>query len=158
VRRSARHRQSYCRNLEDRNLIREIIVHLWKSHVRYDERFKLSTWIYRVFLEFLNALQGFENEESNGDAKPEQCGGRICSADEKAVAAKSTIEKYIPRAVPADRSDHAALWAFHRFHFLAAATHLRLLGQNFFRAQFFRSHTTQYEIPLRPCTESASLS
>src|ERR1700730_77518 len=42
---------SYCRNAEDRkDLIQEIIVHLWKSHDRYDDRFKLSTWIYRIAL------------------------------------------------------------------------------------------------------------
>jgi RNA polymerase sigma factor (sigma-70 family) len=42
---------SYCRNAEDRkDLIQEIIVQLWKSHGRYDDRFKLSTWIYRIAL------------------------------------------------------------------------------------------------------------
>src|ERR1700730_8644482 len=42
---------SYCRNAEDRkDLIQEIIVHLWKSHDRYGDRFKLSTWIYRIAL------------------------------------------------------------------------------------------------------------
>jgi len=42
---------SYCRNAEDRkDLSQEIIVHLWKSHDRYDDRFKLSTWIYRIAL------------------------------------------------------------------------------------------------------------
>lgn len=42
---------SYCRNAEDRkDLVQEIIVQLWKSHGRYDERFKLSTWIYRIAL------------------------------------------------------------------------------------------------------------
>ena len=43
--------QSYCRNPEDRkDLIQEIVVQLWKSHGRYDSRFKLSTWIYRIAL------------------------------------------------------------------------------------------------------------
>lgn len=42
---------SYCRDTEDRqDLIQEIIVQLWISFDKYDDRFKLSTWIYRIAL------------------------------------------------------------------------------------------------------------
>src|SRR4029077_20448334 len=53
---------SYCRNAEDRkDLIQEIIVHLWKSQGRYDERFKLSTWIYRIALNV--AISAYRREK-----------------------------------------------------------------------------------------------
>ncbi len=42
---------SYCRNIEDRkDLIQEIIMQLWKSFDSYNEKFKYSTWMYRISL------------------------------------------------------------------------------------------------------------
>jgi RNA polymerase sigma factor (sigma-70 family) len=57
---------SYCRNAEDRkDLIQEIVVHLWKSHDRYDDRFKLSTWIYRVALNV--AISAYRREKKRSE-------------------------------------------------------------------------------------------
>ncbi|TWJ02229.1 RNA polymerase sigma-70 factor (ECF subfamily) [Mucilaginibacter frigoritolerans] len=40
---------AYCHNPEDRkDLVQEIIIHLWQSFHKYDNRFKLSTWMYRI--------------------------------------------------------------------------------------------------------------
>jgi RNA polymerase sigma factor (sigma-70 family) len=53
---------SYCRHAEDRkDLIQEIVVHLWKSHGRYDDNFKLSTWIYRIALNV--AISAYRREK-----------------------------------------------------------------------------------------------
>jgi len=42
---------SYCKDTEDRkDLVQEIVLKLWKSFDSYDERFKHSTWIYRIAL------------------------------------------------------------------------------------------------------------
>jgi RNA polymerase sigma-70 factor (ECF subfamily) len=42
---------SYCRNPADRpDLEQEIVVQLWRSFGRYDERYRFSTWMYRVAL------------------------------------------------------------------------------------------------------------
>lgn len=42
---------SYCRDVEDRkDLVQEIIIQLWKSFSKYDDRYKLSTWMYRIAL------------------------------------------------------------------------------------------------------------
>lgn len=58
---------SYCRNAEDRkDLIQEIIVHLWKSHGRYDDRFRLSTWIYRIALNVAISAYRRERNAANG--------------------------------------------------------------------------------------------
>ena len=57
---------SYCRNAEDRkDLIQEIVVHLWKSYTRYDDRFKLSTWIYRIALNV--AISAYRREKKRSE-------------------------------------------------------------------------------------------
>src|ERR1700675_1676705 len=42
---------SYCQNRDDReDLAQEIIVQLWRSFGRFDERYRFSTWMYRISL------------------------------------------------------------------------------------------------------------
>lgn len=42
---------SYCRDADDRkDLMQEIILQLWRSFTRYDEKYKFSIWMYRVAL------------------------------------------------------------------------------------------------------------
>lgn len=42
---------AYCKNPSDRNdLIQEIIIQLWLNLEKYNNQFKLSTWIYRIAL------------------------------------------------------------------------------------------------------------
>ena len=53
---------SYCRNDADRqDLIQEIAVQLWRSFDRYDERYRFSTWMYRIAL---NVAISFYRSES----------------------------------------------------------------------------------------------
>jgi RNA polymerase sigma-70 factor (ECF subfamily) len=43
--------RAYGRSAAERDdLAQEIIAHLWRAYPRYDPRFKLSTWMYRVAL------------------------------------------------------------------------------------------------------------
>ena len=54
--------QSYCNDAEARkDLVQEIIVQIWKSFDRYDDRYKQSTWIYRIAL---NVAISFYRKES----------------------------------------------------------------------------------------------
>lgn len=42
---------SYCKDYEDRkDLEQEIMIQLWKSLKNYDDKYKLSTWIYKISL------------------------------------------------------------------------------------------------------------
>ena len=42
---------SYCSDTENRkDLIQEIIIQLWLSLEKYDSRFRISTWMYRIAL------------------------------------------------------------------------------------------------------------
>ncbi len=42
---------SYCKNFEDRkDLVQEVIIRLWQSFEKYNDKYKLSTWIYRIAL------------------------------------------------------------------------------------------------------------
>ena len=40
---------AYCRDATDReDIVQEVAVQLWRSHHRYDERFRETTWVYRI--------------------------------------------------------------------------------------------------------------
>lgn len=54
---------SYCKNVEDRkDLVQEVIIHLWKSFDDYDDNFKHSTWMYRISLNV--AISFYRKEKS----------------------------------------------------------------------------------------------
>jgi RNA polymerase sigma factor (sigma-70 family) len=40
---------AYCRDATDReDVVQEVAVQLWRSRHRYDERFRETTWVYRI--------------------------------------------------------------------------------------------------------------
>ena len=42
---------TYCTESDDiKDLEQEILIQIWNSLDRYDEKFKLSTWLYRIAL------------------------------------------------------------------------------------------------------------
>ncbi len=41
----------YCRNEEDRqDLLQEMMIQIWQSLPRYNDQYKMSTWLYRISL------------------------------------------------------------------------------------------------------------
>ena len=53
---------AYCRDRNDRDdLAQEIMTQLWRSFGSYDDRFRFSTWMYRVAL---NTAISFDRRES----------------------------------------------------------------------------------------------
>lgn len=53
---------SYCKNPEDRkDLIQEIVSQLWRAFGNYSDRYKYSTWIYRIALNVAISFYRKEN-------------------------------------------------------------------------------------------------
>jgi RNA polymerase sigma factor (sigma-70 family) len=53
---------SYCRNRDDRDdLAQEIVVQLWRSFGSFDERYRFSTWMYRIALNVAISFYRREN-------------------------------------------------------------------------------------------------
>jgi len=43
--------QAYCKNADDqKDLFQEILFQLWRSYENYNQKYKLSTWMYRIAL------------------------------------------------------------------------------------------------------------
>lgn len=54
---------SYCKHTEDRkDLVQQIIYHIWKSFDNYNPEFQYSTWIYRIALNV--AISFYRKERS----------------------------------------------------------------------------------------------
>ena len=57
---------AYCQDETDRqDVIQEIIIQLWRSVDRYDQQYRMSTWIYRIAL---NVAISFYRRESRRKA------------------------------------------------------------------------------------------
>lgn len=57
----------YCRDAADReDVVQEIAVQLWRSHDRYDERYRQTTWIYRIALNVAISFQRRERRHREG--------------------------------------------------------------------------------------------
>ncbi len=57
---------SYCRNADNRkDLIQEIMVQLWLSFNKYDEKYSITTWMYRIAL---NVSISFYRKENRRDS------------------------------------------------------------------------------------------
>jgi len=60
---------SYCQNNQDRkDLIQEIILQLWRAFEKYDEKFKSSTWMYRISLNV--AISFYRKDNRRKDVIP----------------------------------------------------------------------------------------
>ena len=58
---------AYCRDATDReDVIQEIAMQLWRSRERYDERFKLATWVYRIALNVAISFHRRERRHGEG--------------------------------------------------------------------------------------------
>ena len=58
--------RAYCPDTEDRqDLLQEIMLQIWKSISKYDRRFALSTWIYRISLNV--AISSYRKKKTTKD-------------------------------------------------------------------------------------------
>lgn len=59
--------RAYCPNDEDRqDLLQEMMIQIWQSIHKYDEQFKISTWLYRISL---NVAISFYRKNTNRTKK-----------------------------------------------------------------------------------------
>ncbi|MDF2188220.1 sigma-70 family RNA polymerase sigma factor [Paraflavitalea sp. CAU 1676] len=57
---------AYCRDAENRkDLIQEIMVQLWLSFSKYDDRYAITTWMYRIALNV--SISFYRKESRRGD-------------------------------------------------------------------------------------------
>jgi RNA polymerase sigma-70 factor (ECF subfamily) len=73
---------AYCKNPDDRgDLIQEMLIQLWLSFRRYDERARFSTWMYRIAINVAISFYRMERRRA-GDAVPiDALGLEIAVAD-----------------------------------------------------------------------------
>lgn len=72
---------TYCRNPTDReDVIQEIAVQLWKSLEHYDNRFKESTWIYRIAINVAISFHRRERRHSQQRTSIDASGESIAAA------------------------------------------------------------------------------
>ena len=65
---------AYCRDAENRkDLIQEIVIQLWLSFPKYDEQFRITTWMYRIALNVSISFYRKENsrERMNAPLQPD---------------------------------------------------------------------------------------
>ncbi len=75
----------YCRDAADReDVVQEIAVQLWRSRDRYDERYRQTTWVYRIAL---NVAISFQRRERRHRERRQSGDGQLL-----AVAAAEVIE------------------------------------------------------------------
>ena len=58
---------AYCRNAADReDVVQEVAAQLWRSRDRYDDRYRESTWIYRIALNVAISFHRRERRHREG--------------------------------------------------------------------------------------------
>lgn len=96
---------SYCRNKDDReDLAQEIAIQLWRSFGAFDERYRFSTWMYRVAL---NVAISFYRRESTRTRYVLSAGERLLDAvDETATQSEdiALLYQFIERLDPLNKA------------------------------------------------------
>lgn len=78
---------SYCRNPEDRqDLLQEMVVQLWRSFDRYDDRYRFSTWMYRIALNVAISFHRTETRRSRHTVPAEDSLLEIAAAAPESAA------------------------------------------------------------------------
>jgi len=58
---------AYCRDTTDReDVVQEVAIQLWRSRHRYDDRYKETTWIYRIALNVAISFHRRERRHREG--------------------------------------------------------------------------------------------
>lgn len=97
----------YCKDAENRkDLIQEVIIQLWQSFHKYDEQYKLSTWMYTISL---NVAISFYKKEHRRTQINNLLPDDILSLNEDNVAEKvntdiDLLQRFIKELKEMDRA------------------------------------------------------
>ena len=98
---------AYAERAEDRqDLVQEMILQLWRSFDRYDNRFALSTWMYRIALNV--AISQYRREKSRNNLVTGMPAAILEMADQpenhSADAAMAFLQRFIAELKELDRA------------------------------------------------------
>ncbi len=111
---------AYCRDATDREeVVQEIAVQLWRSRERYDDRFRQTTWIYRIALNVAISFQRKERRHREGresfdehaftvTAAPEDEGGENVRILRQCIDGLAALDKALV-LLALDGNDHASI-------------------------------------------------
>lgn len=72
----------YCRDRDDRqDLVQEMLIQVWRSYARFDERVQFSTWMYRIAVNVAITHYRSESRRIRDTVPLEEYGLDIAAAD-----------------------------------------------------------------------------
>jgi RNA polymerase sigma-70 factor (ECF subfamily) len=78
---------SYCKNPEDRrDLVQEIVVQLWRSFDRFDDRYRFSTWMYKIAINVAISFYRSQSRRTRGTVPIEEAGLDLIAAETEEVS------------------------------------------------------------------------
>ncbi len=78
---------SSCRNPEDRrDLIQEIVAQLWRSFGRFNDRYRFSTWMYRIAMNVAISFYRSQSRRTRGAVPIEELGLDLVAAEPEEVS------------------------------------------------------------------------
>jgi RNA polymerase sigma factor (sigma-70 family) len=98
--------RAYCQNEDDRqDLIQEMMIPVWQSRHRYNNQFKISTWLYRISLNvaisFYRKNTTRANKHTMLNEQAQQIPTEDKTADERQL---SLLEKFISELKEIDKA------------------------------------------------------
>jgi RNA polymerase sigma factor (sigma-70 family) len=82
----------YCKDREDRrDLIQEIVIQLWQSFDRFDDRYQFSTWMYRIAMNVAISFYRSHSRRTRDTVPIEEFGLDIAIADQVMAEAGDDI-------------------------------------------------------------------
>src|SRR5262245_57519005 len=85
---------AYSRNAEDRSdLVQDIVVQLWRSFDRFDDRFRFSTWMYRIAMNVAISFYRGETRRVRDVVPLEEFGLEIGGADRAMTEASQDVRR-----------------------------------------------------------------
>ncbi len=98
--------RAYCENEDDRqDLVQEMMIQVWQSLHRYDNQFRISTWLYRISL---NVAISFYRKNTRRDTKYSVPNEQMAEISEEEKTAKerqlSLLEQFICELKEIDRA------------------------------------------------------